>query len=126
MQDRQATLLTESSKAWSMLHMLALFPGPAQLSIASSMVKQEKVLQATESWVGPGNKARICKTYTNPSLNPVLKAARQNLQHGDKSGSRGHHYGYALCLTWGKMKHFSAHGLLHCLELFHSSVLWRK
>ena len=89
MQDRQATLLTESGKAWSM-HVAssmeyASHVGPAQLSsIASSMVKQERVLQAMESWAGPGTKARICKT-DNPSSNPILKTARQNLQQ--KPGS---------------------------------------
>ena len=31
------------------------FPGPAQLSITCSTEK--RVLQATESWVGPGNEA---------------------------------------------------------------------
>ena len=34
---------------------LASFPGPAQLSVACS---HGKVLQATESWAGPGNEAR--------------------------------------------------------------------
>ena len=40
---------------------LASFPGPAQLSVACSTdkyCKRRKVLQATESWAGPGNEAR--------------------------------------------------------------------
>ena len=36
---------------------LASFPGHAQLFVACSTVKRFTVLQATESWAGPGNEA---------------------------------------------------------------------
>ena len=37
---------------------VASFPGPTQLSVACSTVSG--VLQATESWAGPGNEASSC------------------------------------------------------------------
>ena len=47
-----AVALSTWAESFQLVHSetLASFPGPAQLSVAS-------VLQATESWAGPGNEA---------------------------------------------------------------------
>ena len=53
-----STQMLENKEHWDPV---ASFPGPAQLSIASSTVKQKKkkgLVKATESWAGPGNEDR--------------------------------------------------------------------
>ena len=45
---------------------IASFPGPAQFSIAS-------VLQATESWAGPGNEASSINCTSQPTISLIPK-----------------------------------------------------
>ena len=49
-------LTPKLQKMFTALQMLALFPGPAQLSVAISF----SALQATKSWAGLGNEASKC------------------------------------------------------------------
>ena len=46
---------------------VASFLGPSQLSVASSTV-----LEATESWAGPGNEASTISLVPRPSPAPVF------------------------------------------------------